>query len=100
LGARVLIVAHEVFAEVLSAHALYADARKTVVGAAPTVGNRLAPTGTTAAILAGAFIVVGWAHDAFAWVATYAQIDFGDFASLFARITAPDERNQHQRADA
>jgi hypothetical protein len=106
MGARVVIVARVVFAEILSTHTLYADARKTVVGAVPAVGDRLAPTGTTAAILPGAHVGVGRAHDTFAGVGfaiaeQTQRRQFDGFAPLFTttKVHTGDERNQHQRTD-
>ena len=57
-----VVFTQDVFAEVLSAHAGYTDAGKAIEGAAPTVGDRIARTATTAAILPSALVVVGWAH--------------------------------------
>jgi hypothetical protein len=93
LGARVAIVAHDAFAEVLSANAVHTDAGKTVVGAVRSVLDRPThtTTGSRTAKLPGAQIVVGWADDAFTLV---------EFAPLIDISKAPDERNQDQSAYA
>jgi hypothetical protein len=93
IGACVVVVARVACAEVLSAHAFYTDAGKTVVGAVRSVLDRPThtTTGSRTAKLQGAQIVVGWADDAFTLV---------EFAPLIDISKAPDERNQDQSAYA
>jgi hypothetical protein len=69
IGACVGVFAHDVFAEVLSAHAGYTDAGEAIKGAVRSVDHRsthtlcIAPPTFTTAILVGAFVAVAWAHD-------------------------------------
>jgi hypothetical protein len=96
------VVAVDAFAEVLSAHAVHTDAVHPVVRAAPAVGNRLARTTTTAAILPGAYVVVGRAHNATAGVTVPVEIVRSAPLYFFTttEVHARKERNQHQHADA
>jgi len=96
-SAVVAVVAHDVFAEILSAHAVYADAGKPieVAGRCWSVQHWPTPTGTTTAILYGAFVLVGWAHDAYAqWVRARARKTHISNSNI-----APHQRTHAQGAD-
>lgn len=70
IGARVVVVAHDAFAEVLSADAFHADAGKAIEGAIGSVVRRgtralrSAPPTITTAKLPSAIVAVVRAHDA------------------------------------
>jgi hypothetical protein len=70
IGACVVVFAYDVFADVLSALAGYADAGKAIEGAVRSILHRTtrtlrsAPPTIATAKLDGAFVAVVWAHDA------------------------------------
>jgi hypothetical protein len=95
LGTLVAVVAHDAFAEVLSAHAVYTDAGKPIEVAGHSVLHWHTPTRTTTAMLYGAFVLVGWAHDAYAqWVRARARKTHIPNSNI-----TPRHRNHAQRAD-
>jgi hypothetical protein len=61
IGACVVVVAHDAFAEVLSAHAVYTDAEEATERAAGSVAHRLIRTTAVTATRHRAFVVILWA---------------------------------------
>jgi hypothetical protein len=94
MGACVVVVARDTFAEVLSAHASYTDARNAIKGAVRSVWHPITPTlrsaikiTITTAGLRGAFVAVVWAHDIRARRRIRPEV-------------TPDQRHQAKRANA